>query len=76
MMKRIIFILISVIALASCRSDMQGDDALLDRGIKVFRYDRLQYEATAMNSIAAVLPMRWYLSSAARPLIDDVFFWG
>ena len=76
MMKRIIFILISVIALASCRSDMQGDDALLDRGIKVFRYDRLQYEATAMNSIAAVQRMSLDCPQATRILIEDVLMLG
>ena len=76
MMKRIIFILVSVIALASCRSDMQGNDALLDRGIKVFRYDRLQYEATAMNSIAAVQRMNLDCPQATRILIEDVLMLG
>ena len=75
-MKRIIFILVSVIALASCRSDMQGNDALLDRGIKVFRYDRLQYEATAMNSIAAVQRMNLDCPQATRILIEDVLMLG
>lgn len=75
-MKQIIFILLSVIVFASCRSDMQSDDALFDRGIKVFRYDRLQYEATTMNSIAAVQKMNLDYPRATRILIEDVLMLG
>lgn len=75
-MKQIIFILLSVIVFVSCRSDMQSDDALFDRGIKVFRYDRLQYEATAMNSIAAIQKMNLDYPRATRILIEDVLMLG
>ncbi|WP_296258344.1 gliding motility lipoprotein GldB [uncultured Phocaeicola sp.] len=75
-MKQIIFILLGVIVFASCRSEMQSDDALFDRGIKVFRYDRLQYEATAMNSIAAVQKMNLDCPRATRILIEDVLMLG
>lgn len=75
-MKKLLFILLSVIAFASCRSDMQSDDALFDKGIKVFRYDRLQYEATAMNSIAAVQKMNLDCPQATRILIEDVLMLG
>ena len=75
-MKQIIFILLGVMVFASCRSDMQSDDALFDRGIKVFRYDRLQYEATAMNSIAAIQKMNLDCPRATRILIEDVLMLG
>lgn len=75
-MKHFVFILLGVIVLGGCRSDLQGNDALFDRGIKVFRYDRLQYEATAMNSIAAIQKMNLECPQATRILIEDVLMLG
>lgn len=75
-MKKLLFILLSVIAFASCQSDMQSGDALSDRRIKVFRYDRLQYEATVMNSISAIQKMNMDYPQATRILIEDVLMLG
>lgn len=75
-MKKLLFILFSVIAFASCQSDMQSGDALSDRRIKVFRYDRLQYEATVMNSISAIQKMNMDYPQATRILIEDVLMLG
>lgn len=52
-MRRWIFILISILTLSACHSGGQKDDALSDVDIKVIRYDRLQYEAFALNSFSA-----------------------
>lgn len=53
-MHRWIFILISILTLSACHSGGQKDDALSDVDIKVIRYDRLQYEAFALNSFSAL----------------------
>lgn len=75
-MKKLVFIILSVMVFASCQSDMQGDSALYERGIKVFRYDRLQYEAGAMNSISAIQKMSLECPQATRLLIEDVLMLG
>ncbi len=75
-MRKFIFILLSIVVLVSCHTGEQGDDVLLDKGIKVFRYDRLQYEATAMNSLAALQKMSLDCPRATKILIEDVLMLG
>lgn len=75
-MKKIIFILLSIVVLAACHTGEQDGDVLRDKGIKVFRYDRLQYEATAMNSLAALQKMSLEYPRATKILIEDVLMLG
>ena len=42
-----------VFVLSACRSGEQKDESL-QTSVKVLRYDRLQYEATVMNSVSAL----------------------
>ena len=56
-MRKFIFILLSIVVLVSCHTGEQDGDVLLNKNIKVFRYDRLQFEATAMNSFSALQKM-------------------
>lgn len=75
-MRKFIFILLSIVVLVSCHTGEQGDDVLLDKGIKVFRYDRLQYEASAMNSFSALQKMSLDCPRATKILIEDVLMLG
>ncbi len=71
-MQRFIFILIGIIILTACHSDEQQGDMSLDKDIKIFRYDRLQYEATALNSISALQRMSLDCPRATKILIEEV----
>ncbi|WP_308777734.1 gliding motility lipoprotein GldB [uncultured Bacteroides sp.] len=75
-MQRFIFILIAAIVFAACQSDKQQGNASFDRDIKVFRYDRLQYEATALNSFSALQRMNLDCPRATKILIEDVLGLG
>lgn len=48
----------------------------LIKNIKVFRYDRLQFEATAMNSFSALQKMSLDCPRATKILIEDVLMLG
>ena len=52
-MRYFVFLLIGLLAFSACRNDGWKGGAVSDRDIKVARYDRLQYEATALNSVTA-----------------------
>ena len=71
-MRRWIFILISILTLSACHSGGQKDDALSDVDIKVIRYDRLQYEAFALNSFSALQKMSTECPQATKLLIERV----
>lgn len=75
-MGRLLFILSCIIALASCRAGGEEGDSMPDKDIKVFRYDRLQYEAAAMNSVSALQKMNLDCPQATRLLIEDVLSLG
>ena len=75
-MNRFIFILVGVVVLSACHVDRQKDDPSADTDIKVFRYDRLQYEATELNSLLAWQRMSTGWSHATRLLIEDVLELG
>ncbi|WP_294586602.1 gliding motility lipoprotein GldB [uncultured Phocaeicola sp.] len=71
-MHRIIgILLVSLFVLSACRSGGQKDD-FSQRPVKVFRYDRLQYEATVLNSVAAQQKMNIECPRATKLLIEDV----
>lgn len=71
-MRRIIFILLSVIVFSACHTGGRKDDPSDNVDIRVFRYDRLQYEATVLNSLLAWQKMNTEWSHATRLLIEDV----
>ena len=74
-MRNAIILLISAIAFSACQFGLRKDDASF-KEIKVFRYDRLQYEATAMNSFSALQRMKLEHSQATKLLIEDVLSLG
>lgn len=71
-MLRFIFIIISLIVFSACHHDGQKDDFSAYKEVKVFRYDRLQYEATALNSVLALQKMSTECPRATKLLIEDV----
>ena len=71
-MNRLLFILISLVALSACQLDRRKGNPADDVDIKVFRYDRLQFEATELNSLLAWQRMSTEWSHATRLLIEDV----
>ena len=75
-MRKFIFILLSIVVLVSCHTGEQDGDVLLNKNIKVFRYDRLQFEATAMNSFSALQKMSLDCPRATKILIEDVLMLG
>ena len=70
-MYRLIFILLSIIVFSACRSDKQKDDFSFS-GIKIARYDRLQYEATVQNSFFSLQRMNTEFSKETRLLNEEV----
>lgn len=74
-MYRLIFILLSIIVFSACRSDKQKDDFSFS-GIKIARYDRLQYEATVQNSFFSLQRMNTEFSQETRLLIEEVLDLG
>lgn len=74
-MYRFIFILLTIIVFSACHSDKQKDDFSFT-GIKIARYDRLQYEATVQNSFFSLQRMNTEFSQETRLLIEDVLDLG
>lgn len=74
-MYRFIFILLSIIVLSACHSDEQQGDFSFT-GIKIARYDRLQYEATVQNSFFSLQRMNTEFAQETRLLIEDVLDLG
>ena len=74
-MYRLIFILLSIIVFSACRSDKQKDDFSFS-GIKIARYDRLQYEATVQNSFFSLQRMNTEFAQETRLLIEEVLDLG
>lgn len=75
-MQRFIFIIISLIVFSACLSDGQEDDFSVNKGVKVLRYDRLQYESVALNSVLALQKMTVESPRATKLLIEDVLALG
>lgn len=76
MIRIVSILLLSIIAFSACQSDKQKGDTLFDKDIKVVRYDRLQYEASALNSFSALQKMNLEYPQATRLLIEDVLMIG
>lgn len=74
-MYRFIFILLSIIVFSACHTDEQEDDFSFT-GIKIARYDRLQYEATVQNSFFSLQRMNTEFAQETRLLIEDVLDLG
>ena len=75
-MRNCIILLISALFFSACQFGLRRDDAPVQKDIKVFRYDRLQYEATAMNSVTALQRMKLEYPQATKLLIEDVLALG
>lgn len=76
MIRRFIFILMAVVALSSCRWGGEVSGNATDLDIKINRYDRLQFEYIAMNSISALQKMNTNFPQATKVLIEDVLAIG
>lgn len=76
MLRSIFIIIISVIVFSACLRDGQKDDFSANKEMKIFRYDRLQYEAVALNSVLALQKMSTECPRATRLLIEDVLAIG
>lgn len=75
-MRYFVFLLIGLLAFSACRNDGWKGGAVSDRDIKVARYDRLQYEATALNSVTAQQRMSLEFPNVTKLLIEDVLELG
>lgn len=75
-MRKAIYLLISVVLLSACHLNRADDDLLSGKELRVFRYDRLQYEAVALGSVSALQRMRLECSQATRLLAEDVLAIG
>lgn len=76
MIRKLISIVACIAVLSSCRwkGGEDGDAAGLD--IKILRYDRLQFEYVAMNSVSALQKMNTDFPQATKLLIEDVLAIG
>ena len=75
-MQKILLILLSIITLSACYSDGQKAFTHKEEGIQIYRYDRLQYEASLSNSVAAIQKMKIESPQATKILIEDVLGLG
>lgn len=75
-MRYFVFLLIGLLAFSACRNDGWKGRAVSDRDIKVARYDRLQYEATVLNSVTAQQRMSLEFPNVTKLLIEDVLELG
>ena len=75
MIRKIIFILVCLVALSSCQWDGKSSNAT-DLDIRVARYDRLQFEYVTMNSLSALQKMNTDYPQVTKLLIEDVLAIG
>lgn len=75
-MKNILIAILSLLVLSACRDDRQKDFFLSEGKVKIHRYDRLQFEASAMNSVTALQRMNMDFPNATKILIEDVLALG
>ena len=75
-MQKILLILLSIFTLSACQNDGQKAFMKNDGLIKIYRYDRLQYEASLSNSVAAIQKMNMEYPQATKILIEDVLALG
>ncbi len=72
----IIYLFLSLILLTACFNDKQQENFSLKTSVKVFRFDRLQYEAVALNSFTAQQKMSLDFPQGTKLLIEDVLGLG
>ena len=76
-MQKILLILLCIFTLSACHTDRQK--AFMhkeEQTIEIYRYDRLQYEASLSNSVAAIQKMNMESPQATKILIEDVLGLG
>lgn len=61
---------------SACHFGLRKEDPSAVKNVKVFRYDRLQYEAAAMNSVSALQRMKLEFPQATKLLVEDVLALG
>ena len=75
-MQKILLILLSIFTLSACQNDGQKAFIREEGQIEIYRYDRLQYEASLSNSVAAIQKMNIESPRATKILIEDVLGLG
>ena len=75
-MRHILIIILSLLVLSACRDDGQKDFFLSEGRVKIHRYDRLQFEASALNSFTSLQKMNMNFPHATKLLIEDVLALG
>ena len=75
-MRYILIIILSLFVLSACRDDRQEDFFLSEGRVKIHRYDRLQFEASALNSFTSLQKMNMNFPHATKLLIEDVLALG
>ena len=76
MIRKIIFILVGLVALSSCHWNGGKSGNTADLDIKVARYDRLLFEYVTMNNLSALQKMNTDFPQATKLLIEDVLAIG
>ena len=75
-MRHWMLLFLTLVAFSACHTDRWGGKAVSEKGVKVARYDRLQYEATTMNSFSALQKMNLAFPQVTKLLIEDVLELG
>lgn len=75
-MQKILLFLLSIFTLSACHFDGGKDFSHQKNHLEIYRYDRLQYEASLSNSVAAIQKMKTESPQATKILIEDVLGLG
>lgn len=76
MIRKVIFILVCLVALSSCHWNGGKSSDSAELNIKVARYDRLLFEYVTMNNLSALQKMNTDFPQATKLLIEDVLAIG
>lgn len=76
MVRKLLFILCSIVIFSSCQTDEKKGDFVSDAPIKVWRYDKLQHEYVTTNSFSALQKMNMNYPKTTKMLIEDVLAIG
>ena len=76
MIRKVIFILVCLVALSSCHWNGGKSSDSAELNIKVARYDRLLFEYVTMNNLSALQKMNTDFLQATKLLIEDVLAIG
>ena len=76
MVQKILSLLLGLCLFSACQHDGQNVFMHQDGSIKIYRYDRLQYQASLSNSVSAIQKMRIESPQATKILIEDVLELG